>query len=417
MSTFSQLERPRQAFIVGWPFNNLGGVSAVVRNLVREFARNGDLAPLVIEACPDAQEQSGAAEIPLIRQTLPSPYNETRPIKALAGFCVKMPGLLWRWRRMCLEHQIAVLNPHFIGLEFFGLMLLRRLGLFKGQLFLSFHGSDIRGMLQSRGVERYFSKLLLRGADRLIACSNALAEEIEMFVPDCKPRIVAIPNGIDAQHFLDNAEPDFVLPERFAERRKIVSVGAFEHKKGHDVLLRAFAEVKRTQPEACLILAGQTAGKLSETQQLVIELGLADDVLLLRDTPHSRIAAILQLCDLFVLSSRWEKGICGEGFAMALLEAAAAAMPVVSTASCGVAELIRDGVSGWVVPTEQPSLLAQAIEQALANPEISRCYGRTLYASVCQEFTWVGAHAKYLALADRSLPVAAATLPPVVAVR
>ncbi len=405
MAPLSRFERPRQAFIVGWPFQNLGGVSGVVRNLVREFARNGDLAPLVVEACQCPHQQSAEADVPIIRQPLPSPYNKNRPIKALAAFCAKMPVLLWRWRRMCREHQIAVLNPHFIGLELFGLMLLRRLGLFDGQLLLSFHGSDIRGMLQSRGIERYLSKLLLRGSDRLIACSNELAGEIELFVPDCKPRIVAVPNGIDVQRFIETAESDFELPSRFAERKKIVSIGAFEYKKGHDVLLRAFAELKRTQPDACLILAGQTAAKLNETQQLLTDLGLDCDVLLLRDIPHCRIAAVLQLCDLFVLSSRWEKGICGEGFAMALLEAAAAAMPVVSTASCGVAELIQDGVSGWIVPTEEPSLLAQAIEEALANPDLSRRCGRNLHALVREEFTWSRAHARYLAIAGPHCPL------------
>jgi glycosyltransferase involved in cell wall biosynthesis len=213
---------------------------------------------------------------------------------------------------------------------------------------------------------------------------------------------VPIPNGIDIARFINSAELEFKLPQSFAGRKILLNIGAFEYKKGHDVLLHAFADVRRLHPNTCLILAGQTAAKLTETERLVAELGLCDDVLLLRDIPHSRIASLLQSADLFVLSSRWKKGVCGEGFAMALLEAGAAGKPVVSTDSCGVAELVTKGASGWVVPTERPDLLAQAIGRALSNPEESARYGHNLHATVRRWFTWENTHLRYLEMLGRS---------------
>ncbi len=168
---------------------------------------------------------------------------------------------------------------------------------------------------------------------------------------------------------------EFELPPPFSNRIRIVSIGAFEYKKGHSILLKAFSLLRHLDPAPALIIAGQTRNLFAETELLVHELALQDDVLLYRDLPHNQAASLLRSCDVFVLSSRWEMGRYGEGFAMVLLEAAAAQKPVVSTLSCGVAELIQDGETGWVVPPEDPAALAKAIQEALENPDRSASPG------------------------------------------
>ncbi len=195
-------ERAKQAFIIGWPVANLGGVNEVVRNLVREFASSGQLDPIVIEVLEGSAEPAGIPEIPCIRLPLPTPYHPLRPLRAFLSFCFRAPALFWRLHAICKEHRIKILNPHFVGLECFVLMLFRRTGCFRGKLFLSFHGSDIRSMIQSKGLERIWSRLLLRGADLLIPCSEGLGEEILMLVPECARKIAPVRNGIDVDRFL-----------------------------------------------------------------------------------------------------------------------------------------------------------------------------------------------------------------------
>ncbi len=394
--------RSRQAFLLGWPIANLGGVNEVVRNLVREFENSGALAPLVIEAPGGLAQHPLPQEIPLLRLSLPSPYDRRHPLKTLLFFCLHLPALFWRLRATCRRHNIEILNPHFIGLEHLALVLFRRSGCFGGKLLLSFHGSDVRSMVQSKGLQRLLSRLLLRGADTLIPCSEGLAEEILMLVPECADRIVPIQNGIDIDHFVASSNSDVELPETFLRRKRLLNIGAFEHKKGHDVLLRAFAEVRQSREDVCLIIVGQTRETFDATQLLIEALGLRDDVLLFRDIPHSSVAALLRCSDVFVLSSRWEKGVCGEGFAMALLEAGAAQKPVVSTRSCGVDELLTDGESGLIVPPERPDLLAQAIRQFLADPADAARQARNLHNEVRQHFTWAAAHSRYLEIASKT---------------
>ena len=400
ISVGSAAARERQAFLLGWSINTLGGVNQVVQNLIREFSESGELAPLVIETL-DGEPEEHTLDIPLIRIALPSPYDKRDPWKALLAFCLFAPKILWQLHSICLRYRIRVLNPHFVGLEYFILMLLRRLRLFHGKLILSFHGSDLRGMIQSKGLERFFSRWLLRGADALVPCSEGLAQEILMLVPECAESIHPVMNGIDIEKTLRSSAWDRPLPKSFERRTKLLSIGAFEYKKGHDVLLHAFARLRQSHQNPCLIIAGQTRDLLDATRKLVKELKLEQDVLLLHDLPHNEVLALLRASDIFVLSSRWQKGVCGEGFAMALLEAAALGKPVVSTRSCGVSELVADGESGLVVDTDNPELLSEAIAKLLGSPTDAARLGRNLHQTVAGKFTWTAAHAQYLELAHQ----------------
>jgi glycosyltransferase involved in cell wall biosynthesis len=400
MSSATEGVRTHYAFLLAWPIESLGGVNGVVQNLLREFQSAGDMAPMAIEV---SGRDENASPLPA-GQPWPhiccgpiSSWNSGSPWKSLLASCVRAPRTLLRLHAICRRYSIAVLNPHFIGMEYFPLMLLRRIGLFRGRLIFSFHGSDIREMMQSRGVERRLFRILLAGADQLVACSDGLREEILAFAPDCGPRTVAIHNGIDEAAFRAQAPEPFPLPGSFRNRTVLVNVGAFEYKKGHDILLRAFALLRVRHPGAALVIAGQRSA--ARIRELASGLGVEQDLLLFENIPHAQIVALLLRADVFVFSSRWEKGVCGEGFAMALLEAGAVAKPVVTTLSCGTTELIEDGVTGRIVPTENPEALAEAISDVVSDPESGREMANRLRERIVREFTWKHAYRKYLCLA------------------
>ena len=86
---------------------------------------------------------------------------------------------------------------------------------------------------------------------------------------------------------------------------------------------------------------------------------------------------------------------------MALLEAAAAQKPVISTLSCGVEELIENGETGTVVAPEYPDELAAALVAMLDNPDEAERHARNLHNKVLQHFTWKRAYRQYLDLMNR----------------
>jgi glycosyltransferase involved in cell wall biosynthesis len=128
-------------------------------------------------------------------------------------------------------------------------------------------------------------------------------------------------------------------------------------------MLQAFVAVRARTPGTVLLLVGRGALQ-AETEAMARALGLEGDVRFLgvrRDVPELMSAA-----DGYVMSSAWE------GMPMVLLEAGAAALPIVATAVGGNREVVRDGETGFVVPPREPSALADRMLRLMGLPEAER---------------------------------------------
>ena len=101
---------------------------------------------------------------------------------------------------------------------------------------------------------------------------------------------------------------------------------------------------------------------------------------------------MLAAVDLFVLPSLWE------GLSMALLEAMAAAAPIVATRVSGTDQALGTGEAGWVVPPGDEEALAAAILEALADEEGARRRGHRARRRVEEEFGIARQVERYLAL-------------------
>ena len=156
-------------------------------------------------------------------------------------------------------------------------------------------------------------------------------------------------------------------PEIRWPRPVVLAIGRLTPQKGLDVLLEAFARLRGRFPEWTLVVLGE--GPLrSELEQLRDRLGLADRVRFPGTFPNPRAA--LAQADLFVLPSRWES------FPMALCEALASGLPVVTTEyHPGVHDIVRAGVDAVVVPREDVAALAAAMECLMADPAERRRLG------------------------------------------
>lgn len=387
-------------FVLPWPFQIPGGVNQVVNNLIREFATRKDLGltPLKMElGWPPSAQTSGAEDDGALQVRLHSLYSPERPLFSPLTYLLYLPGELLRLRRIARAQNVAVFNLHFPDLQALTFVLLRRLGLYQGKIILSMHGSDIRSAHRTTGAAKAVWRWLLRNATEVVACSDGLRQEILMLEPRC--RTLTIYNGIDVDLFAAQADPAFSWSPELKDRRIIVNVGSFQYRKGHDLLVRAFAEIARIYDDVALLLVGTPGPQTSSIRALINEMGLISRVHIKEDVPHARIYDYLAHASLFVLATRWIKGEMGEGFAVAILEAAAAKTPVVATASCGVEEIIVNGETGLVAALEDPDSLARAIREALDDPAAAQQRAERLYSVVRHNFTWEQAANVYAELA------------------
>jgi glycosyltransferase involved in cell wall biosynthesis len=191
----------------------------------------------------------------------------------------------------------------------------------------------------------------------------AIAEEVRVSIQKVygytNPPL--IPNGVPTDEYAPN--PDTRAQWRQAHgiepRATVVThIGRFAVQKNHALLVEAFAQVHSDAPLYLLLVGG---GELENAvREQVAGLGLQGRVRFLGVRPD--VADILRASDVFVLSSRWE------GNPMSVMEAMAAGLPVVSTAVGGVPELVQEGATGLLVPSEDAGALACALQALVDDP-------------------------------------------------
>jgi glycosyltransferase involved in cell wall biosynthesis len=227
-------------------------------------------------------------------------------------------------------------------------------------------------MGRSRRAQQW---MVSRGVGGYIAVSHHVAERVRAVMPWPSERIEVIPNGIDVTAFRHDRAEDLRREVAGDDPRPLVlTVGRLDEQKGHACLL----EAARLVPDAQFALAGD--GPLDDLlRDRAARLGVADRIRFLGR--REDIAALLACADLFVLPSRYE------GLPLAVLEAMAAAVPVVATDVGGTSEAVVDGATGLLVPADDPRALAAAVRRALDDPAGAHRLGAAGRDRARREFT------------------------------
>lgn len=214
---------------------------------------------------------------------------------------------------------------------------------------------------------------------RVITISQAIRQVLlAEGVPGHQLRCVL--SAIEAGPFM--GEGDRALLQRafgFEPEDQVAGVIAqFIPRKGHRLLLEQWPALCARHPRLRLLLLGQ--GPLfGEMQQYAVTLGLGDRVCFagFRDD----LPALLPCLDLVI------HPVFMEGLGVSLLQAAAAALPIVACRAGGVPEVVLDGVNGWLVEPGDGAGLAARIERLLLDPERARIMGLAGRAHVCDHFS------------------------------
>jgi glycosyltransferase involved in cell wall biosynthesis len=185
-------------------------------------------------------------------------------------------------------------------------------------------------------------------------------------------KVTVIYNGLDFRRLDTRASrPEAFsmlgLPGEIRPRRFISIVANMRHEvKDYPMFLRSARRVLEAVPEAAFLLAGE--GELSAPlQALAAELGIQDSVFFLGRC--NNVAELLRISEVCVLSSK------AEGFSNAILEYMAAARPVVATDVGGAREVIREGETGYLVPSGDDAQMAARLIALLRDPATARRMG------------------------------------------
>ena len=334
-------------------FDLLGGVDVVVENLWRGLERHQPgLATIGIQDWVEEGDKTDAEGRRFLHLNLPQPPEGTvAQLRYLVTLSRRIPSIV----RALRARHISVVNFHFLTLNVFPLALIKRLGLWKGRIVLSFHGSDVLAVDPRSAAWKFVAAQV----DEVTACSKALADQIDSLGLFRRPPRV-IYNGIDIPRFLSRADgvsSPLSLPY-------ILNVGTFVSNKAQDVLLEAFAQIAGSHPQVNLVFVGGSNNGvwLGVLRERAAALGLAERVFFLENQPQPQVAALMRGALCLAHSSH------REGLPIVLIEAGAWGLPIVSTRVGGIPEVIESADQGLVVEPANSAALASAIASILESP-------------------------------------------------
>jgi len=214
---------------------------------------------------------------------------------------------------------------------------------------------------------RYYALWMLWNADSLVFVSEATRRE--SLPRGRRRRTVVIHNGVDLERFRPAGEPDRGIRERLGipdDGAVIAQIGSLIERKGVATLLAAFARVSARRPVR-LVLAGDGPDRAG-FQRLAGQLGVADRVHFLGEwsAPESLWR---DLVDVNVLASRQE------ALPLSLIEASACGVASVCSDVGGSGEVVADGETGLLFPSEDAAALAERLERVLADDALRRRLG------------------------------------------
>jgi D-inositol-3-phosphate glycosyltransferase len=267
------------------------------------------------------------------------------------------------------------------------LHMFHTLGLMKNRVARS--ESEIEGPYRVEGEQR-----VLHTADRVIAATLAEKAQLDFLYKADTRKVVVIPPGVDTGHFYpipaDEAKAVVGIPP---EDHMILFVGRIEPLKGVDTLIRALAYLHKTgQLECCphylVIIGGDPEAsdqamnaEMSRLKVLCKELGIGDLVVFLGKRDQTSLPYYYSAAEVVVVPSHYES------FGMVALEAMACGTPVVASQVGGLAFLVKDGETGFVVPNDDPTALGDCLAKLIRTPGLQQKMGRQATA-YSQDFSW-----------------------------
>ena len=253
----------------------------------------------------------------------------------------------------------------------------------------------IAGLGETEGDYRINGELeVLEHADRIIAATSAeLAQLRWLYGVDTK-RISIAPPGVDISHFYpipkDEAREVVGIPH---EDKNILFVGRVEPLKGIDLLLRAIGmmtdyEIVDRRRLSVMIIGGdpnvdedEKSAEMARLQDMRNEYGIGDVVAFLGKRGQDTLPYYYSAADVVVMPSQYES------FGMVALEAMACGTPVVASEVGGLAFLVREAETGYLIRGDDPNELCDRLIALITNETLRDRMGRNA-SRYAREYNW-----------------------------
>jgi glycosyltransferase involved in cell wall biosynthesis len=351
--------------------NDLYGADIVLLETVKGLDRSR-FSPIVV--LPEDCRHPGGLAAELEKIQVPFLFGPLavmrrkyfRPARIL-GYGVELTRAVRLLARIIRESKVEIVHSNTLSVS---------AGAIAARLTRTPHVWHIHEMLvRPVAVRRALHFLAPRMSSTVICISEAVRQHVLKDEPAADGKLAVVHNGLPLENFVQVSDGssirrEFGIP---AGAPLIGMVGRINHWKGQSVFVQAARSVLASFPEANFLAVGSVFADevhyLDRLREEVRQAGI-EDRFILSDFRRD-VSDILAALDVYV-----HPALLPEPFGLVVIEAMAAAKPVVATAHGGPLEMIEEGVSGHFVPPADPGALAEKICACLADLRASREMGR-----------------------------------------
>jgi D-inositol-3-phosphate glycosyltransferase len=245
-------------------------------------------------------------------------------------------------------------------------------------------------------------KLIMDMADRIIISTPAEQSQMEFLYRADSQKMIIIPPGVDTSRFykISNDEARAVIGVPAGDCM-ILYVGRIEPLKGVETLIRAISIMEKngimhTCPHYLTIIGGDPEAspenmnaEMKRLQDLSTELGINDLIIFLGKRSQDTLPYYYSAAQIVVVPSHYES------FGMVALEAMACGTPVVASQVGGLAFLVQEGVTGYVIPDDDPQILVDRLTRLIKQPDLRKQMGQQAI-EVAKSYDWTKISARIL---------------------
>lgn len=283
--------------------------------------------------------------------------------------------VLGRIRKLHSARPIDVIHAHAaLPCGHAAALVSRRLNI---PFVVTLHGLDVFNRCFLGGIpadwRREVSVNIYRAARTVICVSGKVQENLKAGTAG-ETSSTIVYNGVNPNLFSPKqAEVGRFDPE-------ILMVGNLHRSKGHELVLKALANLRPSFPQLRCRIIGEGPDR-AQFEALVRDLGIGPQVQFVGRQSRSEVAEAMRRCSVFVLPSR------NEGLGCVYLEAMSCGKPVIGCRGQGIDEVIEHGENGWLIPADGLEQLVQGLSVLLGSPEMCTRIGTAARQTILEKLT------------------------------
>lgn len=336
--------------VMGMDSSKYGGIERFNVRLSQALWDKGFRSVFVYETYPD--NESFVSDVKAAHGQIVVLKSRKQPLT----FCRQLSRLIGR-ERPCLVHA------HFTKARFYAIPLAYMKGV--RRLFFTLHSA-----MDPKNTIKPFTRLWYAMANKMakvIAVSDNIESTYKADWPEAETKRIylGVERIVGDKH---ECRSRLGISEH---QMMVLTVANFNHIKGLDVLCKAIALLKERgglKDDVCFYIVGQLESDRKELNVLVFEEGIGDFVKMVGIS--NDVLTYMCASDLYVQPSR------SEGLPLALMEASSSGLPLVGTRVGGIPEIVKEGVNGLLVESENEEQLADAVDSLIHDAGLREKLGK-----------------------------------------